>query len=230
MRGKEKKNWNTAAVVKQLLFTVVIMANGLAMLAQSNSSSVPGVYSLYGVSEVASQLWLKEDGSFEFFFSYGAVDRTGKGRWTVNATDSGRLVLNSETRPSRDFALTASSKTKDRLVTIKINDPNTAVLPFVLARLHTTTGVVEKRADSKGYITVPLQSINKIEIALELCADRFSVFVPQNSQDNFFEFGFEPWIAEVFFNNITLQKTAGGLKGYHPLLEGSEFIYEKAGK
>lgn len=227
MQGKEKKNW-TARITERLLLTVVIMAISLVTLAQSKNSSVPGLYSMYGVREVASQLWLKEDGSFEFFFSYGALDRTGKGKWTPDANDTNRLILNSDARPALDFALTKSTQTKDKFTSIKISDPNTALLSYVFVRLHTATGIVEKRTDKEGYVIIPSQAIQKIELAFELCADRFSVFIPQQNNYNSFEFRFEPWIAEVFFKNIVLQKTDEGLKGNHPLLEGTGFTYEKA--
>lgn len=228
MQTKEKKNWTAAVVIRQYFFTTaVFMMSSFSALAQSKNNTVPGLYSLYGVREVASQLWLKADGSFEFFFSYGALDRTGKGTWIEDNANLGRIVLNSKTRPPLDFSLVSGRETNESQTSIKISDPNKALLPFVLVRLHAAKGVIEERADSEGYIHIPLQPIQKIELAFELCADRFSTFIPANSKLNAFEFRFEPWIAEVFFNNIVVYKSADGLQGSHPLLEGNSYTYEK---
>ncbi|MBA4087543.1 MAG: hypothetical protein C0491_07050 [Novosphingobium sp.] len=40
-----------------------------------------GHYYLSGVMETGSELLLREDGTFEWFISYGAVDQTAKGTW-----------------------------------------------------------------------------------------------------------------------------------------------------
>jgi hypothetical protein len=40
-------------------------------------------------------------------------------------------------------------------------------------------------------------------------------------------FHFEPWIAEVFFENFALKYLNNTLVGKHPLLNGSEYTYEK---
>jgi hypothetical protein len=45
------------------------------MMAQTNN--ITGVYNLRGVMEMASGFKLNNDSSFEFYFSYGALDRYG---------------------------------------------------------------------------------------------------------------------------------------------------------
>jgi len=211
-----------------IIVFIFIFLNGYRMKAQTELASPAGVYYLQGVMETASELILKPDHRFEFLYSYGAVDRSGKGSWEIDKNNSSRLILNSAKRPLWDFALMNTKKTADNHTTIKITDRNSMLLSYVYARIHSQEGVIEKRSDSHGYIVVPKQPITKIELLFELCPERFSTFVLDDSMPNNFEFRFEPWIAEVFFEDITLTITDKGLSGGHPLLKGNDFYFEKA--
>ena len=48
----------------------------------TRDAALAGEYHLDGVMETGSGLLLRPDGSFEWFFSYGALDLGAKGRWT----------------------------------------------------------------------------------------------------------------------------------------------------
>ncbi|TCM30764.1 hypothetical protein [Novosphingobium sp. ST904] len=50
--------------------------------AAASEASVAGHYYLSGVMETGSELLLREDGTFEWYISYGALDRFAKGRWS----------------------------------------------------------------------------------------------------------------------------------------------------
>src|SRR5450432_943541 len=71
-------------------------------LSGMDTAALPGEYYLQGVMETASGFLLKPDSSFQFFFSYGALDRHGSGKWAVKEN---KLILNSAARPEYDFAL-----------------------------------------------------------------------------------------------------------------------------
>jgi hypothetical protein len=64
---------------------------GLCLLAASPAfageehKELAGHYYLSGVMEVGAGLRLKEDGSYEWFMSYGSVDQFSKGTWRVDA-------------------------------------------------------------------------------------------------------------------------------------------------
>jgi len=55
----------------------------------TRNEALAGEYHLDGVMETGSGLLLRADGSFEWFFSYGALDLGAKGRWapTGNGID-----------------------------------------------------------------------------------------------------------------------------------------------
>ena len=65
------------SLVFLLLLIVTAMTN-------AQQKSPVGTYLLQGVREMASGFELKADSTFEFFFSYGALDRYGKGKWKQN--------------------------------------------------------------------------------------------------------------------------------------------------
>lgn len=74
------------------------------------NSTVPGVYTLSGVSEAVSELHLKQDGHFVYALSYGGLDETSTGTWRhddkeVSLTVSGTVPAGWEgpiTRLRRD--------------------------------------------------------------------------------------------------------------------------------
>lgn len=105
------------------------------MMQAQISSKLTGEYQLRGVMEMASGLLLKPDSSFEFFFSYGAMDRSGSGKWQWIEKDS-LLVLNTPDRHAADYTLLQSRKDTGDLTAIHINDKNVYFLSYTGARAH----------------------------------------------------------------------------------------------
>ena len=192
--------------------------------AQKNKMDAAGVYFLKGVMETASVFELKPDSSFEFFFSQGALDRGGKGKWTIK---DGNIILNStDKRPPKDYALVTSKTVPGSFTVIKMVDENTMILSYSYVTIKTPGGVLQESTSSQGEVRFPKKNATEISLLFRLCPDRESVFAV-NKDHNYFEFKLEPWIAEVFFQSFSLQLSDKTLSGKHPLLEGSEFRYEK---
>jgi hypothetical protein len=187
-------------------------------------TTMTGEYYLEGVREVASGFKLNEDSSFQFFFSYGALDRYGIGTWQVK---DGKLILNSKPQPEKDFALVASSMMPNNKTTIRIIENNVMLLPYVHATVKQGGQEEVLQTDSKGMITFPKMSIDTITLTFQLCPERKSTFVISNPQHNYLEFRFESWLMEVFFTNFSLHVDSDGLMGSHPLIQGQEFHYNK---
>src|ERR1700745_1157118 len=117
------------------------------LMAQTDSSAIAGEYFLQGVMETASVILLKPDSSFEFFYSYGSVDRTGTGKWSIN---KGQLTLNSRPRPARDFKLDSSTSATANKITVRINCQNKMLLSYVHCVIQTKTGMKELDTDQRG--------------------------------------------------------------------------------
>ncbi|MEO5593160.1 MAG: hypothetical protein ABIR15_06610 [Chitinophagaceae bacterium] len=196
----------------------------ISLNAQPNKMEAAGVYFLKGVMETASAFELKPDSSFEFFFSQGALDRGGKGKWTIK---DGKIILNStDKRPPKDYVLVSSKTVPGNFTVIQMVDKNTMILSYSDVTIKTAGGVLQKSTSSSGEVRFPKKNATEISLLFRLCPDRESVFTV-NKDHNYFEFKLEPWIAEVFFQNFILQLSDKTLKGKHPLLEGNEFSYKK---
>ncbi|MEP6746544.1 MAG: hypothetical protein ABJB86_02395 [Bacteroidota bacterium] len=192
--------------------------------AQQNNTDITGVYFLTGVMETACAFELKKDSSFEFLFSQGALDRGGKGKWTLK---DGHIVLNStDPRPPKDYAFVSSKTVPGDFTTIKMVDKNTMILSYSDVTIKTSGGVLQESTDSQGEIIFPKKEATEISLLFRLCPGRESVFTV-NSKHNYFEFRLEPWIAEVFFRDFSLQIDGAALNGANPILEGKKFTYVK---
>ena len=207
----------------KVLFIVPLVFCSLTTFAQK-TSAMEGEYYLQGVMETASGFKLNADSTFEFFYSYGALDRYGSGKWRqVN----GDIIFESRIRPPRDFALTKSEKSPDKFTTIRIVDNTEFVVRYVDAVIRNGNSVLEKSTNDEGVIRIAKQPIDSVFLLFRLCPDRYSSFHISEKEHNHLEFRFEPWIAEVFFEKFILKIEKNKLTGRHPLLKGEAFVYEK---
>ncbi|MGH2646921.1 MAG: hypothetical protein ACRDE8_05105 [Ginsengibacter sp.] len=206
--------------MKKIAFSIII----LFMLCNTNAQSkITGVYYLHGVMETASVFLVKPDSTFEFFFSYGAIDRYGSGKWSVSGD---KIILNSDKKPGQNFKMITSKKTDNNYITVKITDSNAYLLNHVYAGLQFADTTLGDISDENGEIKISKKDPQKISLTFEFCPEKTSVFNIDKTL-NYFEFKFEPWIAEVFFTDFPLALAADELTGRHPLLENKIYHYEK---
>ncbi len=203
---------------------ICLLSAGTSLHAQQDKMNITGTYFMKGVMETASVIELKPDSSFEFFFSQGALDRYGRGKWIVKDSS---IVLNSAARPAKDFALLSSKTTPGNFTTVALVEKNTMILPYTEVTLRAGNKTLKQTTNSHGEVHFPKQAVSSISLLFTLCPDRESVFTIDNKSHNYFEFRLEPWIAEIFFVNFNLRMADKLLTGAHPLLEGAAFRYEK---
>jgi hypothetical protein len=203
-----------------LLITSVIYFNTVP--AQVNNK-LTGVYNLTGVMETASGFKLNPDSTFEFYFSYGALDRYGSGNYQVK---NGSILFNSKPYSGRDFKLVDSSMNKNNFTTIKVYDQKPAFNRFVYCLLKTPHGDSLINADDEGIITLPVKT-ELITLLFKLSPERSSTFVVDSKKANNYTFNFEPWIMEVFFKDFSLQHQPNKLIGKLPLLKDGMYSFIK---
>ena len=196
---------------------------------EAQQKDLAGEYYLRGVMETGSGFKLEADSTFQFFFSYGALDREGKGTWKVKGD---HVVFNSAPRPGNDFALVTSKQTTDDAITIKIIDSSGFFLSHVYCLLNPIAiGSGEKQTEAvsnkSGVISFPKQHIDSLTLIFEFCPERTSVFSIKDPSHNYFEFRFEPWMMEVFFIDHSLHINGHDLEGPHPLLTGKSYDFIK---
>jgi len=210
--------------IRFFCLSILILGPHFPSMAQAVSDTIPGEYYLQGVMETASAVLLKPDHTFELYYSYGAVDRQGNGRWKF---ENNKIILNSRPWPKTDFKLVDSKSTGDDLTTVRIAAGNGQLLPYFEAMIRGGDGEKSGKTNAEGILQIPKSKVKAIDLFFTLCPERYST-IPIQSEDNYFEFKPEPWIAEIFLENVTLNVTNEGLTGEHPLLKGNEFLYTKA--
>ena len=206
--------------MKNIITSIIFMFSAQHLHAQKN---IPGEYYLSGGMETASGIKLNEDSTFQFYFSYGALDRYGSGKWSVLENN---IILDSKPYPGKDFKMVNSSSVKNNFTTIKIEDNNTNLYRLVYCLVKRPAGDTIINADKNGIVVVKY-AIDTIHLLCELCSERMTSF-PVNSQKyNSYTFHFEPWITEVFFKSFILRYAGDHLQGKHPLLDDKEYYFKR---
>ena len=183
-----------------------------------------GIYFLQEVKETASGFKLNPNGIFQFFFTYGAVDRYGSGNWTI---DNDHIVLQSRPWSGKDFTWVDSKEINQNFITAKIVGGNPVLLRHVFFSLKNGETGSWIKTNERGEVAFPLQPVTTVSMVFEFCQERFTHISIDNPAHNYFEFRFEPWLMEVFFNSFQLKISKYVLSGKHPLMKGEKFLYEK---
>ena len=76
------------------------------------------------------------------------------------------------------------------------------IVHYVDAIVKHSNASIEESTDDEGVITILSPVPDSIALLFRFCPDRFSAFPITDSTHNYFEFGFEPWIAEVLFKKF----------------------------
>ncbi len=98
--------------------------------AQKN---IEGEYALEGVMETAAAFKLNSDSGFEFYFTYGALDRYGSGKWAMN---NNNIIFTGKTLPGKDFKLANTTVSKGKFPVIKIEDKNKYLYRLIYCRVQ----------------------------------------------------------------------------------------------
>lgn len=196
----------------------------LCQPVHAQDTAVAGIYLLRGVTEMASGFNLKPDSSFEFFFSYGALDRTGSGRWTMNGDT---VIFNSRSYPGSDYRLIDSSKTDDPNITVQVKLADKLLYNYIYAYGKLKKNEYPDHANSEGYVQL-LPSTDSVHFYFEFVPERISVFAVDNKKYNDLVFVPEPWLMEYFFSQFRLIYKDGKLAGKHPLLTKEKCDYLKS--
>ena len=193
------------------------------MEAQQNAT-IAGEYYLRGVMETASGFKLNDDNSFEFFYSYGALDRTGQGTWKLKDE---QIILNGPRSKIPSFTLVDSKVLEDEFVTIKILEDNPAFLSSVHVMVKSGSKRLESRTEN-GLIRFSKQPVDSITLIFEYCPENTAVFIFTGKKENYFEFNIAPSVMDVYFESLVLTLDKTGFYGQHPLLKDGVYHFIKS--
>ena len=139
-----------------------------------------------------------ENGKFEFFYSYGAVDRRATGSFSVD----GKIVrLRSDKEPGKDFTVTRESK-EGKGYSISFDHPNQYLLNHIRVIFFVGEERHETFTDNKGRINVDLSSCDKIFVQHTLYPDIVTLIKDKDNNYNQFELTLNPSLEQVSFKGI----------------------------
>ncbi|MEO8413559.1 MAG: hypothetical protein ABI472_07855 [Ginsengibacter sp.] len=148
--------------------------------------------------EMASGFNFAADGKFEFFFSYGAVDRSATGTFSV---EGNVLKLTSNKEPGKDFAVTSQSK-QPKGYTLTFNNANKFLVKNILCVFLTDGQRQEAYTDDNGEAFVDLEHCDTIYVQHTLFPDIFTLVKDKANDNNQFELLLNPSLAQVSFKGI----------------------------
>jgi hypothetical protein len=194
-------------------------------MGKTSAEKAAGMYHLQNVKETASGFKLNPDGTFLFFFTYGALDRYGSGHWAVK---DDYVLLQSKPWSGKDFGLVDSRVLGPEAVNIKIVGSNPVLASHVFFSLQKGETGSWQQTNRAGIVQFAPQPVASISAVFEFVPERFSHFTIENPEHNYFEFRLEPWIMEVFFDGFVLKFEKYALTGKHPLMKGDGYVFEKS--
>ena len=179
-------------------FLLVIIFTFLISYQTMSAQNIHGEYHLQGVQDAAGGFRFTKEGTFEFFFIYGVVDRAATGKYSVQ----GNLVkLDSDKEPGKDFPITTQSKS-GKGYTIQVSDPNTYLLRNIICVYYIDGKENVAYSDDNGLISIDAPHVDKIMLVHELFADVPSVIKDEANENNHFEVTLSPSLAMVSFEGV----------------------------
>lgn len=195
--------------------TILSLITIINMQAQTNIASPVGEYYLQGVMETAAGFKINGDSTFNFFFSYGALDRQGEGIWKVEGSE---IVFNSN-QNVKDFIIEQSQQTDDKAVIIKLTRTNPNINKYFHAHLFHANDTAHAQSNAEGIITFPLQKVDSVKLFFEWCPEKITTLKIEHPDHNYFIIQLQPTILDVLFTNTRMKLDKNGILGMLPFSE-----------
>lgn len=166
----------------------------------TTATTIEGVYALDGIRESAGAFKFDSSGKFEFFFSYGAVDRTAFGTFRV---EGNKIILKSNKEPGKDFTVTKQSTNNDGFIVVA-KAPNSILASYVKAVVVNGQEKEPFNSDNHGVIKINSTKAEKIYLQHELYPDILTLIKDENNKNNHFEVSLNQIMEQVSFKGIDL--------------------------
>lgn len=162
-----------------------------------------GEYNLVGIHDMAAGIRLTEQGTFEFYYVYGAVDRFAKGTYTVEGKT---IKLKSEKEAGKDFTVTKQHKT-GKGYTIKVTDPNAMLAGYVKVIVFKGKEQSVEFVNKNGELHLNDGPIDRIYLQHELFPDIASEIKSETNDNSYFEVSLNPSLQMVSFKGVDFTLT-----------------------
>lgn len=176
--------------------------------------------------EMVSGFKFMADGKFQFFFSYGAVDRNATGSFR---TEGDTLKLISDKEAGKDFTVT-NQINQGKGYTLIFNHPNKYLLKYIRCAFLFDGKVQEEDADENGKVFADIPRCDTIYVQHLLYPDFGTLIKDVQNNNNRFTLTLNPSLEQVSFKGIDFKivndKTLTCLPNYFLDMEGIRFVKE----
>lgn len=177
-------------------------------------------------TEMASGFNFSNDGKFQFFFTYGAVDRSATGTFKV---EGDTLKLKSDKEAGKDFTVTGQSK-EGSGYTLVFNHPNKYLVKNIFCMFLVNGKEQEAISDSNGEVHIDIPHCDTIYVQHSLYPD-IAVLVKDKANDNNrFTLTLNPSLEQVSFKGIDFKiiddKTLTCIPNYFLDMTNIKFVKE----
>ena len=148
--------------------------------------------------EMASGFNFSKEGKFQFFYSYGAIDRTATGSFSVTG-DS--LLLKSDKEPGKDFTVTSQSG-EGSGYTITFNDQNKYLVKNIVCIFMADGKQQQAYSDENGQVNMELGHCDTIYALHTLFPDVPTLVKDKNNNNKSFVLSLNPSLEQVSFKDI----------------------------
>jgi hypothetical protein len=163
-------------------------------------------------TEMVSGFMFLPEGRFQFFFSYGAVDRTAAGTYSI---DGNLLRLKSDKEPGKDFTVTRQYKSAEGF-SLKFFHTQRYLTENIRCVFQAGEQKTEVITDSHGLVITALNQCDHIFVQHLLYPDIFTQVKDPANSNNHFELSLETSLEQLSFKGIDFTIEADGSLTCHP--------------
>ena len=175
-------------------------------------------------TEMVAGFNFSADGTFRFFFSYGAVDRNASGTFQA---DGDTLRLTSDKVAGRDFTITSQEK-KGKGYSLVFSHPNKYLLTNIRCQFFTDGKMEDAFSDPEGKIHIDLAHCDSIYVQHLLYPDIATLVKDAANENNSFTLTLNDTMEQVSFKGIDFKiennKTISCMPNYLLPMKDIKFV------
>lgn len=173
--------------------------------------AIPGEYYLTGVHEMGCGIKLNEDFSFEFFFSYGALDRHAYGNW--KSDENNQIILNTNYDNQVPFSITLSEKRAFEGIKMGFPNYNKVLLNETTIKVIANGLEEEQVVGAQGIFHFSSKHADKIIVTCLFYFDNPATLIPTDTSHNYFELTANHGLPLVHFKDAVFVADETALEG-----------------
>ncbi len=199
-----------------LLFIFLLPA--FPTYSQLTRENLTGEYALTGRHEMSSGFRFESDGTFSFYYTYGASDRFTQGSWEIHKDN---ILLSGEKEPGKDFELVERKKS-GRGFTVQVVHDNKLLIKGVRCLFTGGGDTLRQETGQNGIAIAKMKECDKIYLIHNMFPDSPTIISPEDGSFHYVKVKPLPSLAGVVFNNTVLHPEPDGFSIMNIYLFGIE--------